>query len=181
MRIIYLIFIIVLFSSCDNIEFKSFYPANSPLGIELIRLTAGNHGGAYIDDYLLLFRSENRNNSRFGGFLVFVNASESDLLQMTASQASYELGIASGEASSLYNPATGIDTQLAILFMSGSHTAPIDNTIICNSNTYTITKVLQRDGIINTGSWFTMRAYLWDSINKVILEVSGPGSVVQID
>jgi hypothetical protein len=181
MKILFGIFILLIIFSCDNVEFKSLYPANPP-AIELHLLTALNHGGLYAGDYLLLLRSENRNNSRFGGFLIFINSSETAVLQMeTQGAASYILGSANGESSSIYNPATGIDTQLAILFMSSAHTAPLDNTIIYNSKIFTLTKVLQRDGIIITGSYFTMRSYLWDNTNNKILDVSDPGNVVQIE
>jgi hypothetical protein len=176
MRITNIIFIIILFFSCDNIEFKSYYPANPPTIDDLIHLSGGTYGG----DYLLLFRSSNILNSRFGGFLIYTGATEADVLQkVTQTDASYILGIANGESSSLYNPAGGIDTQLAILF--SNQAAPANNILVYNIISYTLIKTLPPVPELVSGNWMIMRAYLWDSTNKVILEVSNPGNVVQID
>ncbi|MBN2401285.1 MAG: hypothetical protein JXN64_02695 [Spirochaetes bacterium] len=149
------------------------------MDIRFALLTAENHGGAYIGDYLLLFRSENRKNTRFGGFLIFADAFEADVRQMQSEgEASYVLGTANGESSSLYNPADGIDKQIAILFTNIAASA--GESIIYNSESCTLTTILQPNADIVPGNWLTMRAYLWDSADSVILEVSGPGNTVHI-
>jgi hypothetical protein len=173
-KIIILIITSLFFLSCDTDEFKSYYPAFPPY-IELIHLA----GGTYDGDYMLLFRSSNNKNSRFGGFLIFLNSNETNLLQMdTQGVASYTLGIANGESSSLYNPADGNDTQLAILFTNNS--APSNNILVYNSIIYTLAKILSPVSNLSSGNWMVMRAYLWDSTNDVILEVSEPGNPVTI-
>ncbi len=179
MKIIYILLTIILFFSCDNIEFKSLYSANPPY-IDLQLLTAGNHGGAYVGDYLLLLRSENRYNSRFGGFLIFINSSETAVSQMKSQgEASYVLGNAGGESSAVYNPSNGIDVQLAILFTI--RPAPADNIILYYSTNYTLTKILPHDpALLIPGNYLMMRSYLWDSVNNAILEIGKPGNVVQI-
>jgi hypothetical protein len=174
---------IFFFFSCDNLDFKSFYPANPPV-IELKLLTASNHGGSFIGDFLLLFRSSNNKNSRFGGFLIFINPLEADILQMdTHAEASYTLGKAAVPADSIdiaqYNPANGIDVQLAILF-TNSPANPGD-VITVDSKSYPLTKILAPVADLVTGNYFMMRAYLWDSTNNVILEVGNPGNIVRIE
>jgi hypothetical protein len=177
MKKIHLIFSIFIFFACYNPEFKSYYPAYPPMDIKLILI----NGGSYNGDYLLLFRSGNLYNSRFGGFLIFADATETGVLQMdTQADALYTLGKAATSPVdttdiSLYNPATGIDAQLAILFTNGS--ANSGNIINVNANNYTLTKVLPHDAaILIPGHYLTMRSYLWDSVKNIILEVSDPGN-----
>jgi hypothetical protein len=150
------------------------------MDIKLIHI----NGGSYNGDYLLLFRSGNLYNSRFGGFLIFADATEAGVLQRdTKADASYTLGKAAIPPDpidiTLYNPATGIDTQLAILFTNGA--ANSGDIINVNANNYTLTKILPHDaGILIPGHYLTMRSYLWDSVKNIILEVSDPGNPVQI-
>jgi hypothetical protein len=175
-----LIFSIFIFFACYNPEFKSYYPAYSPMDIKLIPI----NGGSYDGDYLLIFRSGNLYNSRFGGFLIFADATEAGVLQRdTQIEASYTLGKAATPTDPIdityYNPVGGLDIQLAILFTNGS--ANTSDIINVNANNYTLTKVLPHDaGILIPGHYLTMRSYLWDSVKSIILEVSDPGNPVQI-
>ncbi len=176
MKKIIFILIFSFFLACDTRESKSYYPANPPVDLKITLLTSG----AYSGDYLLLFRSENRKNTRFGGFLIFIDSSEELVLEMTDPEsAGYKLGAAADpfENPLIYNPASGIDVQMAILFTNSP--APSDNTIIVNATVYTLTKILNKN-FITPASWLTMRSYLWDGENAVILQVSNTGNVVQI-
>jgi hypothetical protein len=175
MKKIYLIFTITLFFACDNREFKSYYPAYPPMNIKLSLLSTDVYG----NNYLLLFSSGNIYNSRFGGFLIFVNTSETDLLQMkTTAEVLNILGIAAtpAESSSIYNP--GIDMQVAILF-TNNPIPPSTSYTLTKTLPYTTTDPIESKNFI-AGKWFTMRAYLWDSTNNIILEVSDPGNTVII-
>ncbi|MFH0977360.1 MAG: hypothetical protein V1874_16395 [Spirochaetota bacterium] len=177
-KLTYILFIFILSISCDTPEEIIYYPANPPMDINLVKLTAGNHGGAYIDDYLLLFRSANNANTKFGGFFIFIDADQAIVLQMTnRTDADYVLGLANGESTLPYNPADGINARIAILFTSKTAPATIDY----NSNIYTLAKVLLPTNLIS-GNWFTMRSYLclWDGTQYQIIEVSEPGNPVQI-
>jgi len=184
MRIINLFIICIFFFTGCEVEFKSLYPAYPPGDIKLIRLTPANHGGAYNGDYLLLFRSENRKNTRFGGFLIFINTTEASVLQMnTEVTAAYKLGRAAvpTEDPSIYNPTTdpgGIDVQIPVLFTDNPANA--GDIITVNSVNYTLKKVLPKTSIIS-GSWLTMRAYLWESSTSSIIQISEPGNPVQIE
>jgi hypothetical protein len=174
------IFILIfsIFSACYSPESKSYYPANPPMDLKIILLSSGPYTG----DYLLLFRSENRNNSRFGGFLVFTDSSEELVLEKTEpADAVFTYGEAAipAEDSLKYNPTSGIDTQLAILFTyTGSPAVPGD-TITAGSENYSLTAVRIKNAL-SAGSCLVMRSYLWDDINNKILQVGEPGNVVQI-
>jgi hypothetical protein len=148
---------IALAISCNDLKYYYYQPANPPSGLELSKLANG--------DYLLIFYSENRNNQRFGGFMIFINASKDALLDMESiAEASYLL-----EGNS-YN--LGIDTPVAILFSD----AGIYDSVI---NGYTITGKVTKGNLV-TNSWMTLRAYLHDDNNE-ILDTSFPGNPVLIE
>lgn len=148
---------ITLAISCTDMKYYYYQPVNPPSGLELSKLAN--------DDYLLIFYSENRSNQRFGGFMVFINASKDALLDMESlAEAAYLL-----EGGS-YN--LGIDTPVAILF---SDAAIYDSVI----NGYTITGKVIKDNLV-ANSWMTVRAYLRDDNNE-ILDISFPGNPVLIE
>lgn len=170
--------VILFLPACDNTEFSSIYPANPPVGLELILLASpGNLDpaySAYSGDYLLLFRSENTKNTRFGGFLAFVDPAESNVLEMeTEAEASYMFGIIEGEETSPYNK--GIDTVIAILFTDNGETG----TITVDNTEYTVAAVRGKASL-TSGWWLAVRTYLYDAANSEILETSSPGYAVQI-
>lgn len=152
--------------SCTDAEFSSIYPANPPVDIKMNSLNNG--------DYLLLFRSENTSNARFGGFYIYIAAEKEDVIEET--EVSYILGIAEeGDSSTVYN--TGIDSQIAVLF---SDTAAEEVTF--NNNTYAITATRSKSELIS-GYWLTLRTYLYNSTTEEVIEdeLSSPGNPVEID
>ena len=170
--------------SCTNVEFSSIYPANPPVDIEIISLTSGNLDPAYSSyegDYLLLFRSENTKNARFGGFFIFIDPVRDRVIEMTTeSEASYILGIAQTGDTASYN--IGIDSQIAVLF-SGTDATEI---IVKNENdtyiTYTITTRRDKTAGLIPGNWLAIRTYLYNSTTEEVIEdeVSSPGNAVVI-
>ncbi len=149
--------VIMLQISCNDIKYYHYQPANPPSGLELLKLAN--------DDYLLIFYSENRNNQRFGGFMIFIDPSKDFLLEMDSiAEASYLL---EGESYNL-----GIDIPVAILFSNeATYSSPI--------NGYLITGKVTKDHLV-ANSWMTLRAYLYDDNNE-ILDTSFPGNPVLIE
>ena len=142
---------------CSDAKFYHYQPVNPPSGLELSKLDNG--------DYLLIFFSENRSNSRFGGFFIFISESLDIVLDITSeNEAAYIL-----EGSS-FN--IGIDTPVAILFSDNeSNESVIDD--------YTIISSLPKDHI-TANSWLTLRAFLYDDSSEV-LAISSAGNPVQIE
>lgn len=178
MKKIVIIFVFFMLS-CSDTEFSSIYPANPPVNIEIVLLTSVNLDpsySSYAGDYLLLFRSENTKNSRFGGFFIFIDPARDDVIQMTAeSDTSYILGIADNEDSTIYN--TGIDTQIAVLF-----SATDTSEIIVDGVTYTITARRDKTAELTSGNWLAIRTYLYNSTTEEVMadKVSLPGNPVEI-
>jgi hypothetical protein len=156
MRSIVLIIFIVL-TCCTEMKDYYYQPVNPPGGVEIFALASG--------DYLLVFYSENRNNGRFGGFLIFINTDKETLLEMqTTDEAVYLL---EGNNFNL-----GIDTPVAILFSNESEYDPV-------INGYTVTEKVSKDHLVSN-AWLTIRAYLTDEDGE-LLDVSLPGNPVFIE
>lgn len=168
MKIYFICLLLILFS-CSNAEESYYQPANPPSGIQITTLT-----GDYAGDYLLTFRSENRSNKRFGGFLIFTGTDRTALSQMTGIyEASYILGTANSDTEN-YN--LGINNQVVILF---SNAATYGN-ITINNVTYTVTKELPKDARVTAGYYLAMKTYLIDTGSGEIVEVSDAGNIVLI-
>jgi len=183
-----IILLILLSASCNNAEFSNILPANPPVDLEIILLDSANLDPAYSSfagDYLLLFRSENTKNARFGGFFIFIASTEDDvLLLQTRDDASYILGIKGEEENStMYNK--GIDTQIAVLF-SDTDTGEIIVNEIVNDITYTVTYTVtsrrSKTAAFIPDNWLAMRTYLYNSTAGEVIEdeISSPGNPVQI-
>ena len=156
MRPTVLIILIVL-TCCADMKDYYYQPVNPPSGVELFTLAGG--------DYLLIFYSENRNNGRFGGFLIFINTDSEALLEMQSTdEAVYLL---KGNSFNL-----GIDTPVAILFSNESEYDPV-------INGYTVTVKVSKDHLVSN-AWLAVRSYLIDE-NDELLDVSPPGNPVFIE
>ena len=168
-----ILIVIAVFSfACDDVEFSHYQPANPPVGLKMIK---------YDGDYILLFRSENINNNRFGGFLIFIDTDPNrlmttidfeniDINEQTAyiETADYKL------AGNTYNK--GINTDIVILFSDDEED---ESEIEIENSIYTVTKRLLKDNIA-AGSYLTLRTYLVDD-NSVIISVSSPGNLVEVE
>ena len=159
--------ILILLATCNDVEFYYHQPANPPVGIEI--------GVVGELDYGLIFRSENRNNSRFAGFLIFINPSREELLQMDSYEEAETWGYVLDKDSDGIDYNLGIDNPIAILF---SNEESYDSTITINEKEYTVITKLPRDNIV-VGSWLTVRTYLYHEKDGVI--VSSPGNSVEIE
>ena len=162
--------------SCVKEENLDYEHANPPFDIQLLLYSHNS-----VNDYLLLFRSSNTSNARFGGFLVFIDADPANLekeidfdnmsdAERTAflSEADYDL---SGKA---YNKK--ITEQIAVLFSDQSYVA--GSVIEINGTSYKITERKDKSAIA-AGSYLTLRTYLVE--NNGIMSVSPPGNVVLIE
>ena len=155
MNIRKLILVIILLSACSDLEYYYQQPVNPPIGIKLN--AAGN-------DFHLIFRSENRNNPRFRGFLIFIHPNRDELIQMNSiDDADYELN----ENTDGIHYNIGIDNLVNVLF---SNQENFDTSIY-------ITR-LPKDNL-TTGSWLTIRTFLYDEKYGIIL--SPPGNSVLIE
>lgn len=152
------VLIVFIFLTCCT-DMKEYYyqPVNPPSGVEIFTLTNG--------EYLLVFYSENRNNRRFGGFLIFINTDRDALLEMQSTDEAVYLF-----EGNIYN--LGIDTPVAILF---SNESAYDQII----NGYTVTEKVSKDHLV-ANAWLTVRAYLTDDDDE-LLDVSLPGNPVFIE
>ncbi|MCU0821477.1 MAG: hypothetical protein MUC95_03260 [Spirochaetes bacterium] len=176
MKKLFLILIIplVLFAvNCIDSESYQYQPANPPYEIELL-----NYGA----DYLLLFRSENRSNIRFGGFFIFIDADPAVLTQdlnfdsMSSAERSAFLNQVDYKLEGKeYNP--GRDRQIAILF-SGDTNYISGSTVEIGETLYVITERLEKDKI-TAGSYLTLRTYLIE--NEEVMSVSPQGNLVLIE
>lgn len=168
-----------VFYCCNTPETNYYQPPNPPAGVEIFFIAEGNNTG----DYLLVFRSENTTNTRFGGFFIFISDSIESVTQMQYYyEADYILGKDSQDSDTTnYN--LGIDRPISILF-SDNETPDTSITITHNGEqtAYTVTRRCSpsdTDDMI-PGNFLTVRTYLYDSVNNEVLEVSSPGNCVEI-
>ncbi|MDY6969467.1 MAG: hypothetical protein SVR08_12555 [Spirochaetota bacterium] len=163
------LFILLLLISCDEVKFEYVKPANPPVGIQLQKQDNGDYG--------LLFRSENEENLRFKGFLIFINPTREELLLMSSyEEAEYIIEDNDDDDNDIFNQ--GIDTPIAILF---SNDINYESKIIITNVEYTVTTKLSIDKIIaSTDSWLTLRTFLYDESNKTYI-TSSPGNSVYIE
>ncbi|MDY6932845.1 MAG: hypothetical protein SVZ03_01320 [Spirochaetota bacterium] len=179
----FLILIGIFILACNDIEFEYYQPANPPVGIEISKSD---------NDYILVFRSENTTNQRFGGFFIFIDSNinelkritdelqDIDFVNMTDSErfiytelykemAPYILGSLVGDNSDEYN--LGMDSSIEILFSDVEDEGR-------DVKTNTITKSFSMDSIV-PGSWLTLVSYLVDE-NNLLAGVSMRGEIVEI-
>ncbi len=177
----------------ENVEFSVYQPANPPSGVELIHLTAENgyEEGTYTGDHLLLFRSENKGNQRFGGFLIFVYSEEEviwerNLLQSSDFEGKNYEEMNSNEKlafDSVINMAgytlagynSGIDSQVVILF---SDIEEDISPITVGDNDYSVSIKFSKDNIVSNYQ-LTLRTYLVNELGAKVT-VSKSGNPVQI-
>lgn len=162
----------LLINYCDTPKTNYYQPPNPPEGIEIFNITQGTNTG----DYLLVFRSENTTNTRFGGFYIFISDTMDSVLQMQSEDDDpYILGPRNSNGGTInYN--LGIDNPIAILF--SDNTNP-DTSITIEQEVYSVTQTLSPEKII-PGNYLAMRTYLYDSVNGAVLEVSSPGNCIII-
>ena len=170
-----LLFIILIFLSCNDTEFSHYQPANPPVGLKLIK---------YNEDHILIFRSENISNSRFGGFLIFIESDSDMLLQsidFESMDPSDQTSFIDSAKYSLngagYN--LGIETDIVIIFSDDAayDTGSID--IDTGDEVYTVTTRLSKDEVV-VNSYLTARTYLVDE-DGVKISISSPGNLVQFE
>ncbi len=154
--------------SCVDSETVQYQSANPPFDAGLLRCGS---------DYLLVFRSENRSNNRFGGFMIFVDADpavlrrDADFDEMSdAEKLAFLEGADYTLDGAVYN--TGRDRQVPVLFSDDVSYSDGSTVATDGGESYTIKKRLEKDDIA-AGSWLTIRAYLVE--NDEVIEVSPPG------
>jgi len=155
MRYLKLLTFLLLFS-CNDYRYFDYQPVNPPMNLEITMLGSG--------DYLVTFYSENRNNKRFGGFMVFMDPSADALYNMTSIDNAAD--VLEGSTFNL-----GIDSPVAVLYS--------DNTgydSIVNGYTITVTKP---GNILIQGEMLALRAFLYDE-NGDVLDISALSNIVQI-
>lgn len=157
-----LVMLVISCGVCTEVKENYLDPPKPPEGIKILVLS----DPVYTGDYLLVFSSENRGNTRFGGFLAFVSDTRDGVMDIdNASMAKFRL-----EGSS-FN--LGIDKPVAVLF-TGNATIPTELA------GYEIASSLPKTTLTAySGKWLTMRTYLIDD-NSNIIELSTPGNPVQI-
>ncbi|HNR87865.1 MAG TPA: hypothetical protein PKM65_05955 [Spirochaetota bacterium] len=148
------------FARCTDVKEYYLDPAKPPLGIKILVLDDPGYAG----DYLLVFSSENRGNTRFGGFLVFIAETRDGVMAIE----DHNLAKFRFEGSD-YN--LGIDKPVAILFSNGAMAQELAG--------YSVVALRPKADMAPVGSWLTMRSYLIDD-NKNVIELSSPGNPVQI-
>ena len=157
-----------------NSESLQYQPANPPYEIELHKCNA--------EDYLLLFRSENRSNTRFGGFLIFIAADpavlkkEADFDNMSdAERAAFVEDAAYNLPGPGFN--LGRDKQVPVLF-SNDISYLEGSTVETDDGVSYIIKARLDKNSVSADSWMTLRSYLTEK--NEIISVSPPGNVVLI-
>ncbi len=180
--------LIFLNLSCNVESEYVYHPANPPVGIKLCYDLTD-------DNFVLLFRSQNVNNDRFGGYIIFMDPSEDvlkeevyfdnmntdqrntaikDLLAYskyftnTEEWASYTYIT---ESTPLSGPAfnRGMNNEIEVVFTE----TDVDPT---NDN---IPRLLKDASFDHDQNYLTLRTYLIDS-NDRIIRISSPGNVVQV-
>lgn len=159
--------------SCIDAEYLDYQRPNPPYDVELLK---------YESSYLLLFRSENRSNVRFGGFFIFIDDDPVLLKEEVNFPGMSDAEKAAFEADAEYNLKgksfnTGRDAQIVVLF-SDDASYNAGSTIEIGDTSYTIKTVLDMSGI-TAGLWLVVRTYLYE--DDAVFDVSRPGNIVLIE